>query len=48
MEEKTVLSTILRRYSLRAAQRRDEVRPTADLVLRPKQGVWLHLTRLDS
>jgi hypothetical protein len=44
MEEKTILAMILRKYTIRSIHRRDQVRPTAEIILRPKCGVWLILT----
>ena len=41
LEEKTVLATLLRRYTFTSVHKRHEIRPTADLVLRPHRGTWV-------
>jgi cytochrome P450 family 4 len=41
LEEKTVLSYILRHYRLRSLDNRDSVNPLAELVLKPEKGIRL-------
>ncbi|TRY84913.1 hypothetical protein DNTS_004014 [Danionella cerebrum] len=43
MEEKVVLAYILRYFNIVACQKRDELRPVGELVLRPEQGIWITL-----
>lgn len=44
MEEKTVLAWILRYFNVKACQRRDQIRPKAELILRPSKGLFLEFT----
>jgi len=44
MEEKTVLAWILRYFDVRSCKRRDQIRPQAELILRPSGGIELELT----
>jgi len=44
MEEKTVLAWILRYYSVKSCRRRDQIRPKAELILRPSEGLHLEFT----
>lgn len=43
MEEKVVLSTVLRHFHVQACQSREELRPLGELVLRPEKGIWIQL-----
>lgn len=45
MEEKVVLSTILRNFSVEACQTREELRPVGELILRPEKGIWIKLEK---
>uniref|UniRef100_A0A8C1QQI8 aromatase n=1 Tax=Cyprinus carpio TaxID=7962 RepID=A0A8C1QQI8_CYPCA len=45
MEEKVVLAFILRYFNIVACQKREELRPLGELVLRPEQGIWITLER---
>ncbi|XP_030644132.1 cytochrome P450 4V8 [Chanos chanos] len=45
MEEKVVLASILRYFNIEACQKREELRPRGELVLRPEQGIWIKLER---
>ncbi|XP_076870537.1 cytochrome P450 4V2-like [Brachyhypopomus gauderio] len=45
MEEKVVLASILRSFDVVAHQKRDELRPVGELVLRPEKGIWISLQR---
>ncbi|XP_061769031.1 cytochrome P450 4V2-like isoform X7 [Nerophis ophidion] len=45
MEEKVVLSAVLRRFNVTALQRREELRPTGELILRPESGIWIELEK---
>ncbi|PNF27066.1 Cytochrome P450 4C1 [Cryptotermes secundus] len=48
LEEKTVLSYILRHYRLRALESREDIKPVADLVLRPENGIKLNISLRDA
>ncbi|XP_068134766.1 cytochrome P450 4V2-like [Hyperolius riggenbachi] len=43
MEEKVVLSTILRNFTVKANQKREELRLVGELILRPESGIWVEL-----
>ncbi|NP_001165651.1 cytochrome P450, family 4, subfamily V, polypeptide 4 [Xenopus laevis] len=43
MEEKVVLSSILRKYWVEATQKRDECLLVGELILRPQDGMWIKL-----
>lgn len=43
MEEKVVLSTILRNFSVKASQKKDELCLVGELILRPQDGMWIEL-----
>ncbi|XP_061440380.1 cytochrome P450 4V2 [Rhineura floridana] len=45
MEEKTVLATILRHFRVESVQKRDQLGPVGELILRPSQGIWIQLKR---
>lgn len=45
MEEKVVLSTILRNFNVEACQTREELRPVGELILRPEKGIWIKLEK---
>ncbi|XP_053258392.1 cytochrome P450 4V2-like isoform X2 [Podarcis raffonei] len=45
MEEKTILATILRRFSVESAQRRDQLDLVGELILRPGKGIWIQLKK---
>ncbi|CAL8286246.1 unnamed protein product [Arctogadus glacialis] len=45
MEEKVVLASILRSFNIEACQKREELRPFADLILRPSNGILIKLER---
>ncbi|XP_069487647.1 cytochrome P450 4V2-like isoform X2 [Ambystoma mexicanum] len=45
MEEKVVLSTILRHFWVRTNQKREELWPVAELILRPRDGIWIQLKK---
>ncbi|XP_069699699.1 cytochrome P450 4C1-like [Periplaneta americana] len=44
LEEKTVLSYILRNYNIQSLETREEIKPIVELVLRPENGVILTIT----
>uniref|UniRef100_A0A915JWX6 Cytochrome P450 n=1 Tax=Romanomermis culicivorax TaxID=13658 RepID=A0A915JWX6_ROMCU len=44
MEEKTVLAWMLRFFKVKSVRRRDQIRPQAELILRPSEGIWLEMT----
>jgi len=41
MEEKTLMSWILYHFDVESMQRRDQVRPKAEIILRPENGIFL-------
>ncbi|XP_053315055.1 cytochrome P450 4V2 [Spea bombifrons] len=43
MEEKVVLSSILRNFSVKATQKREELCLVGELILRPENGIWIEL-----
>jgi cytochrome P450 family 4 len=45
LEEKTVLSYILRHYELRSLDNREDITLLRELVLRPEKGIRLTITR---
>ncbi|XP_040003343.1 cytochrome P450 4V2 [Xiphias gladius] len=45
MEEKVILASILRNFSVEACQKREELRPVGDLILRPENGIWVKLEK---
>ncbi|XP_036911115.1 cytochrome P450 4V2 [Sturnira hondurensis] len=45
MEEKTVLSCILRHFWVECSQKREELGLMGDLILRPSNGIWIKLKR---
>ncbi|KTF92719.1 hypothetical protein cypCar_00024555 [Cyprinus carpio] len=45
MEEKVILASILRYFNIVACQKREELRPVGELVLRPERGIWITLER---
>lgn len=45
MEEKVVLASILRNFSVEACQTREELRPVGELILRPEKGIWIKLEK---
>jgi hypothetical protein len=47
MEEKVVLASILRKFKITAMQKRDELEPDMELILRPSNGVYVKLESRD-
>uniref|UniRef100_A0A3Q1I386 Cytochrome P450 4V2 n=1 Tax=Anabas testudineus TaxID=64144 RepID=A0A3Q1I386_ANATE len=45
MEEKVILSSILRNFSVEACQKREDLRPVGELILRPEKGIWIKLEK---
>lgn len=45
MEEKVILSSVLRNFSVEACQTREELRPVGELILRPEKGIWIKLEK---
>ncbi|KAL7404326.1 hypothetical protein ABVT39_013145 [Epinephelus coioides] len=45
MEEKVVLASILRKFNIEACQKREELRPVGELILRPEKGIWIKLEK---
>jgi len=43
MEEKTLMSWILRYFTVKSVHRRDQIRAKGELILRPSEGVHLEL-----
>ncbi|CAL8331176.1 unnamed protein product [Lota lota] len=48
MEEKVVLASILRSFNIEACQRREELNPFAELILRPEKGIFIKLERRET
>ena len=44
LEEKVILSTIFRNFTVQSLQSRDELNPTLELILRPGNGIIVKLT----
>lgn len=45
MEEKVVLSSILRKFNVEACQVREDLRPVGELILRPERGIEIKLEK---
>lgn len=45
MEEKVILSSVLRNFTVEACQNREELRPVGELILRPEKGIWIKLEK---
>uniref|UniRef100_A0AAY3ZVX5 Cytochrome P450 4V2 n=1 Tax=Denticeps clupeoides TaxID=299321 RepID=A0AAY3ZVX5_9TELE len=45
MEEKVVLASILRYFNIEACQKREDLRPLGELILRPEKGIWIKLEK---
>lgn len=45
MEEKVVLASILHKFNVEACQKREELRPVGELILRPQTGIWIKLEK---
>ncbi|XP_055525080.1 cytochrome P450 4c3-like isoform X2 [Wyeomyia smithii] len=45
LEEKTVISTIIRKFRIEAVERREDVKLLGDLVLRPRDGLRIKVSR---
>ncbi|XP_034087104.1 cytochrome P450 4V2 [Gymnodraco acuticeps] len=45
MEEKVVLAAILRNFSVEACQKREDLRPLGELILRPEKGIIIQLEK---
>ncbi|XP_058443126.1 cytochrome P450 4c3-like [Malaya genurostris] len=45
LEEKTVISTVLRKFRIEAVERREDVKLLGDLVLRPRDGLKIKISR---
>ncbi|XP_034544483.1 cytochrome P450 4V2 isoform X1 [Notolabrus celidotus] len=45
MEEKVILSSVLRNFNVEACQTREELRPVGELILRPENGIWIKLEK---
>ncbi|XP_007517755.1 cytochrome P450 4V2-like [Erinaceus europaeus] len=45
MEEKTILSCILRKFWVESNQKREELGLAGELILRPSNGIWIKLKR---
>ena len=44
-EEKVLLSSILRHYNIESVQKREELRPVGELILRPESGIIVKLSK---
>ncbi|XP_058145994.1 cytochrome P450 4V2 [Dasypus novemcinctus] len=47
MEEKTILSCLLRQFWVESNQKREELGLVGDLILRPNNGIWIKLKKRD-
>uniref|UniRef100_A0A2C9JRX5 Cytochrome P450 n=1 Tax=Biomphalaria glabrata TaxID=6526 RepID=A0A2C9JRX5_BIOGL len=45
LEEKTVLSHLFRNFNMKSIQKRSELKPVGDLILRPENGIIVELTQ---
>ncbi|XP_034043668.1 cytochrome P450 4V2-like [Thalassophryne amazonica] len=45
MEEKVILASILRNFTVEACQKREELRPVGELILRSEKGIWIKLEK---
>ena len=45
MEEKVILASIFRNFNVDACQKREDLRPLGELILRPEKGIWIQLQR---
>ncbi|KAJ8271753.1 hypothetical protein COCON_G00106120 [Conger conger] len=45
MEEKVVLASILRNFNIEATQKREDLHPLGELILRPQEGIWIKLEK---
>ncbi|XP_008336093.1 cytochrome P450 4V2-like [Cynoglossus semilaevis] len=48
MEEKVVLSSILRKFTIQSLQTREELQPIGELILRPEKGILIKLERRET
>ena len=44
MEEKIILASVLRRFHVKALDKPENIAVLAEIILRPRDGVRLHLT----
>lgn len=47
LEEKSVISAVLRNYKIEAIDRREDLTLLGELILRPKDGLRVKITRRD-
>lgn len=45
MEEKVVLASVLRNFTIQSCQTREKLRPVGELILRPEKGIWIKLEK---
>ncbi|XP_029292888.1 cytochrome P450 4V8 [Cottoperca gobio] len=45
MEEKVILASILRKFSIESCQKREDLRPVGELILRPEKGILIKLEK---
>ncbi|CAB1328135.1 unnamed protein product [Coregonus sp. 'balchen'] len=45
MEEKVILASIFRYFNVEACQKREDLRPLGELILRPEKGIWINLEK---
>lgn len=48
MEEKVVLGWVLRNFNVESCQKREDLCPVGDLILRPEKGIWIKLEKRES
>ena len=44
LEEKVILSSIFRNFTVKSMQEREDLNPVAELILRPEKGIVVQLT----
>ncbi|XP_067106821.1 cytochrome P450 4V8 [Osmerus mordax] len=45
MEEKVILASIFRNFNVETCQKREDLHPLGELILRPEKGIWIQLQR---
>ncbi|XP_076585043.1 cytochrome P450 4V8 [Chaetodon auriga] len=45
MEEKVVIGSVLRKFNVEACEKRADMQPVGELILRPEKGMWIKLEK---
>ena len=45
MEEKVLLTYILRRFNIKSALAREDLKPSGELILRPESGIMVDISK---